>query len=118
MHAACHTTSSQKLGSCTALSSSSRVIEASKLVTVEIERLHLGDRLQGHVACRLCTHYIDDLVPYAPLELCSYWGCGQVFHYNDSSKSVLHLFCIILYSVGIENVEDIIKDLEQALDKI
>ena len=32
------------------------------------------------VACRLCTHYIDDLVPYAPLELCSYWGCGQVFH--------------------------------------
>ena len=24
----------------------------------------------------------------------------------------------IMYSVGIENVEDIIKDLEQALDKI
>ena len=24
--------------------------------------------------------YIDDLLPHAPLELCSYWGCGQVFH--------------------------------------
>ena len=22
---------------------------------------------------------IDDLLPHAPLELCSYWGCGQVF---------------------------------------
>ena len=24
--------------------------------------------------------YTDDLVPYAPLELCSFWGCGEVFH--------------------------------------
>ena len=24
--------------------------------------------------------YIDDLLPHAPLELCSYWGCGQVIH--------------------------------------
>ena len=24
--------------------------------------------------------YIDDLLPHAPLELCSYWGCGQIFH--------------------------------------
>ena len=30
----------------------------------------------------LVAHYIDDLVPYAPLELCSYWGCGQVFHFQ------------------------------------
>ena len=36
------------------------------------------------MACRLCTHYnIDDLLPYALLELCSYWGCGQVFHNNN-----------------------------------
>ena len=28
-----------------------------------------------------------------------------------------NMYCIF-YSVGIENVEDIIKDLEQALDKI
>ena len=27
----------------------------------------------------LCTHYIDDLLPHAPLPLCSYWGHGQEF---------------------------------------
>ena len=37
MHAACHATRDLKFGSCTALSSSSPVIEASKLVTVEVE---------------------------------------------------------------------------------
>ena len=37
MHAVCHATSNLKFGSCTALSSSSPVIEASKLVTVEVE---------------------------------------------------------------------------------
>ena len=57
-----------------------------KLVIVEVEsRLvsdsNLCDWGAGiDVACRLCTHYIDDLLPYAPLELCSYRGCGQVLH--------------------------------------
>ena len=30
--------------------------------------------------CRLCTHYIDDVLPRAPLQLCSCWGYGQIFH--------------------------------------
>ena len=38
---------------------------------------------------RLCTHYIDDLLPHEPLELCSHWGCGQVFH----SLYKLALYC-------------------------
>ena len=29
--------------------------------------------------------YIDDLLPHAPLELCSYWGCGEVFHYKKTT---------------------------------
>ena len=29
---------------------------------------------------RMCTHYIDDLLPYAPLELGSYWGGSQMFY--------------------------------------
>ena len=33
-------------------------------------------------------------------------------------SSVHQVIIFIIYSVGIENVEDIIKDLEQALDKI
>ena len=42
-------------------------------------RLHLCDWGAGlDCACMLCTHYIDDLLPYKPL--CSYWACGQVFH--------------------------------------
>jgi hypothetical protein len=36
--------------------------------------------LRQHAA--LCTHYIDDLLPHAPLPLCSYWGHGQEFHHN------------------------------------
>ena len=38
-------------------------------------RLHLCDWGPG------INVYIDDLLPHATLELCSYWGCGQVFHY-------------------------------------
>jgi hypothetical protein len=65
------------------------VIEASKLVSVEVESRsqtpsqRLASRLLSaciDVARILCTHYIDDHLPYAPIELCSYWGCGQVFH--------------------------------------
>ena len=37
------------------------------------------------VACSpYCVLYIDDRLPYAPLELCSYWGCGQVFIYLET----------------------------------
>ena len=37
MHAACYAMTDLKFGSCTALSSSSPVIEASKLVTLDVE---------------------------------------------------------------------------------
>jgi hypothetical protein len=36
------------------------------------------------VVAPLCTHYIDDLLPHAPLALCSYWGQGQEFHNWDT----------------------------------
>ena len=38
--------------------------------------------------------------------------------YQNHSVRVIPFLYNIIYSVGIENVEDIIKDLEQALDKI
>ena len=31
---------------------------------------------------------IDDLLPHAPLELCSYWGCGQIFHIIVIAKNI------------------------------
>ena len=27
-----------------------------------------------------CTHNIDNFLPRAPLQLCSYWEYGEVFH--------------------------------------
>ena len=37
-------------------------------------RLHLSDWGAGiDVACRLCTHYIDNLVLYAPMQLLGMW---------------------------------------------
>jgi hypothetical protein len=75
-----HVTTDLKFGSCTALSSSSPAIEASKVVTVKVEStISVIGGAWIDVACTLCTHYIDDLLPYASLELSSYWGCGQVF---------------------------------------
>ena len=63
MHAACHAMSDLKFGSCTALLSSSPVIEASKLVSrSQTPSLQLRRRHP-----RLSTHYIDDLEPYASL---------------------------------------------------
>jgi hypothetical protein len=44
------------------------------------------------VARILCTHYIDDLLPYAPLELCSYWGCGQVFHLYMYTIKIIEIY--------------------------
>jgi hypothetical protein len=69
------------------------VIEASKLVTIEVEsRSHTPSLwLRRRHGCRLCTHYIDDLVPHPPLQVCSYWGYGQeVFHIITR---VLHVVC-------------------------
>ena len=55
-------------------------------------RLHLCDWGTGiDVAGRtVYALYWWSFIPYAPLNLCSYWGCGQVFHimYN-TSRSVL-----------------------------
>ena len=56
-----------------ALSSSSPVIEALKLVPESWSQTP-SLRLRRCHQCGL--YYIDDLLPYAPLELCSYWGCG------------------------------------------
>ena len=68
MHAVCHETTDRKFGSCTAMSSSSPVIEALKLVTVKIESVSDSISTIEHasidVAYRLCTHCIDDLLPY------------------------------------------------------
>ena len=50
------------------------IVEASKFVRVEVES---QSQTHGH---RCGLHYIDDLLSHAPLEVCSYWGCGQVFH--------------------------------------
>ena len=56
------------------------VIEASKLITVEVESQSQTSSMRLRHRCRLCTHYIDNLLPHAPLQLCSYWGYGQMFY--------------------------------------
>ena len=75
-----HATTDLKFGSSTVLSSSSPVIEALKLVPVEVESRSQTTSLELRCRYQCGVYYIDDLLPYAPLELCSYWGCGQVFH--------------------------------------
>ena len=42
--------------------------------------------------------YIDDLLPHAPLELCSYWGCGQVFHYTETYTVNREYFDVKIFS--------------------
>ena len=76
-----HAMTDLKFGSYTALSSSSPVIEASKLVPVEVESQSQTPSLRLRCQHWCGVYYIiDDLLLYAPLELCSYWECGQVFH--------------------------------------
>ena len=80
-------TTNLKFGSCTVLSTLSPLIEASKF---EVEE-SVSDSISAIEAptsmwLRLCTHYIDDLLPYEPLELCCYWGCGQVFHLKINDR--------------------------------
>ena len=71
-----------KFGSCTVLSSSSPLIEASKFEVESVSDSISAIEAPISMWLRLCAHYIDDLLPYEPLELCSYWGCGQVFHFR------------------------------------
>ena len=60
---------------------------------LSLSRLRVGLRLHWgagiDVACRLCMHYIDDLLPYA--QLCSYWGCGQGIHLDTTQGCKLYL---------------------------
>ena len=65
-----YATTDLKFGSCTTLSSSSPVTEASKFVSVEIES---PSQISSH---RCGLYYVDDLLPHAPLEL--YAGTGDV----------------------------------------
>ena len=66
------------------------VIEESRFVTIEVESLSQTPSSSSLrlslMYTRLRTHYIDDLLPYASLQLCSYWGCGKLFHYIPSSN--------------------------------
>ena len=74
-------TTNLKFGSCIALWSSSPVTEASKLITYPCRgRESVSDSISAIEApASMCYMYIDN--QHAPLELCSYWGCGQVFIY-------------------------------------
>jgi hypothetical protein len=51
-----------------------------------------------------CAHYIDDLLPHAPLVPCSYWGYGQEFHCNTKqfikkiSWHIFYIICTMSYS--------------------
>ena len=84
MHAACHATSDLKFGSYTALSSSSPMIEALKLVTVDVESRSQTPSLwlKRQHTCGLLTVHTLYWQPCTTIimHLCSYWGCGQVFH--------------------------------------
>jgi hypothetical protein len=60
------------------------VTEDSRLVTIEVESRLISDSVKfipAFDACTtgVCTHYVDDLLPHASLQVCSYWGYGQVF---------------------------------------
>lgn len=41
-----------------------------------------------------------------------------VVSFGPWELSILFLFMFVFYSVGLENVEDLKKDLEQALEKV
>ena len=90
-----HATTDLKFGSCTALSSSSPVIEALKSVPVEVESRSQTPSLRLRRRQRCGLYCIADLLPHAPLELCSYWECGQVFITIIFSQStVLAAVCV------------------------
>ena len=55
MHVVCHATTDLKFGSCTALSSSSPVIEASKLIEVESQSQTPSLQLRCRHQCGLLT---------------------------------------------------------------
>ena len=67
-HVACHAMTDLKFRSCTALSSLSLWLKHRNL-SLSRSRVCLRPSLRW-----CCTHDIDDLLPHAPLQLCSYWG--------------------------------------------
>ena len=111
LHAACHAAINLMFRSCTALSSSSPVIETCHFRGRE----SVSDSISAIEApasmCMiwLCTHYIDDLLPYAPLELCSYWVCGQVFidNFIAMTTPLQYIKKVILYYfvIGIQEFD-------------
>ena len=79
-HAVCHAATNPMFRSCIVLSSSSTVIENCQCRGRESvsDSIHVSAiEVTTSMWLGLCTHYIDDLLPYEPL--CSYWTCGQVF---------------------------------------
>ncbi len=83
MHAVYRNRSEVRKLYCTVEFVSESVIEASKLVTIEVEsRSHTPSLRLRH----RCAHYIDDLLPHVSLQLCSYWGYDQVFHAMNKSS--------------------------------
>ena len=69
-----------KFGSGSAPSSSSLWWVKHRSLSLSRSRVDLRyDWAMRRQHAALCTHYIDDLLPHAPLPLCSYWGHGQVF---------------------------------------
>ena len=90
-----------KFGSYTALSSSSLWLKHRNL---SLSRLRsVSDSISAIEAsrCRLCMHYIDDLFNHmhASLQLCNYWGYGQVFH-----KRTKQTFLFLGFSASVLRV--------------
>jgi hypothetical protein len=93
MHAVCYATTNLKFGSCTALSSSYLWLKRRNLSLSRSKvglRLHLCDWGTG-----VCTLYINDLLPHAPLQPCSYWEYGQVL---PSYGIEQHTFLFVLFA--------------------
>ena len=54
-------------------------------------RGRMGPRLHLYnwgTSIKLGTHYIDDLLPYTPLELRSYSECGQMLHNGTAISQI------------------------------
>ena len=78
---------------CTALSSSSLWLKHPDL---SLSRLRISLRLRQLLTLRymrhLCMHYIDDPLAPVRVQLCSYWGHGQMFLITIiQQKQKLHL---------------------------
>ena len=105
MHAACHATTNLKFGSCIALPSSSPVIEASKLITVEIKdmvwRLFEGgpNTHKMAAAVQTCFH----------LHICStFQNCLLALHYTIYNEKYFseRQFSYIVRVPNLEGIKD------------